>query len=345
MFVGNFGPDDLCDCFVVDWHRADWEGSLVLSNDQTCMPTIRVVNEKYATAFGRRHQGAWMASKVSKFISVFSILLSAVFLPRAAAAFEPIGVGDWGVFPMPAAGYCIAIQKTESTQFSGPALVLVKDRTSYAIQILFPEGDEPENYAYVSSRILIDSSTFGVEGIYSNLRKSGPKRPIVRLLIGFDTKAAIEAGKKINVYVGRKNFEFPLADSAKAFKALDDCFSDGAAGAVELTLTRELSIVRDAALRAASSSQDITDECTKLGVGLGAPEFGACRMMIIEERRAVLARSQETRSSTRADALLNLGAAILDSSAPKLPPTNTTIYNLGGRTMTCVQTGSYVSCH
>ena len=228
-------------------------------------------------------------------------------------------------------------------------MVLVKDRTSYAIEILFPEGNEPENYAYVTSRVSIDGKTFGLEGIYSNLRKLQQGRPTVRLLIGFDTKAAIESGKQIGIFIGRKAFDFTLADSSKAFKSLDNCFADGAAGSKELTLTRELSIVRDGALKAASSSQDITDECTKLGVGVGAPEFGACRMMIIEERRAAFARSeearaQEARDSKRTDALLNLSAAILDTSKPELPPSNTTIYNIGGRVMTCTQTESYVSC-
>lgn len=71
-------------------------------------------------------------------------------------------------------------------------------------------------------------------------------------------------------------------------------------------------------------------QCVSFGYRAGTAEYGACRQFLYAERQR------------RGTALMAIGAGMMQGSQP--PPPSTTIYNVGGRSYTCVRAGNVVNC-
>jgi hypothetical protein len=269
------------------------------------------------------------------------LILCAVFAPGTASAYPQTTVGSWIVLPHPEIGSCLAGQAIPEVSHQDALLTLQRDRSSYAIRVIFPHSSEPDNIAYINGRATIDGTTLGLEGYYAALRARYGSMPYFALLFGPELRQTIADGQTLTLSVGSRSFTFRLDWSLQALDALDQCFNEGAGGSIPLTLAMQTQIVRDAALQSAANDPATSAECSRLGVGVGSADFAQCRMTIWNERAAAAARSAQRDRTT--DALLGLSQSLLSQSAPP-PSTGTTVYHFGGRVVVCTQTGNTVNC-
>lgn len=263
---------------------------------------------------------------------------------QEARAYDEQLVGSWGVRAAPNRGLCVAIQGHREINQQDAILLIVRDRSSYALQVVFPNSQERDNLAYISGRAVIDGSTYGLEGFYSALRRTRGELPYLSLLLPAEVRRPLADGQTLTVYVGARIFSFPLDWSLEALDELDECYAQGAAGSVQLTLALQTSITRDGALQAAARDPEITASCANIGIGVGHADFAQCRMMMLSERASLASRERPSRRDDRTDALLDLSSALLQQGSPAVPPSRTTIYHFGRRVIQCTQAGTVVNC-